>query len=118
MSDVMLAKIDHLETSMSALSKTVKTQGRALGRVERNGFGIKIDNINLNMERDREINEKAHARLEKSLGSIIKFGATSFITIFVVLLSILGSLWLQGGKNVFMEVDRNVPIVIPDSTSP
>lgn len=120
MNDVVLGeKVDHLERSIVALSRTVKTQGKALGRVEQkvfNGFGTKIDNINVSMVRDREVNEIAHTEVKKTLNSIVKFGATSFITIFVVLLSILGSVWLRNNEHV--EVVRNVPIVVPESTSP
>ena len=118
---VLIEKVDHLEKSIIALSRTVKTQGKALGRVEQkvfNGFGTKIDNINANMIRDREVNEIAHADMRKTLGAIIKFGATSFVTIFVVLLSILGSIWFQNDTNIPVEVVRNVPIVVPYTASP
>lgn len=121
MSDaVLVGKVDHLEKSIVALSRTVKTQGKSLNRVEQkvfNGFGTKIDNVNENMVRDRRVNEIAHSKLEKSLGAIIRFGATSFVTIFVVLLSILGSIWFHNDKAP-VEVIRNVPIVVPESTSP
>ena len=121
MSDILEVKVDNLEVSINTLSETVRLQGESLNRVEQkvfNGFGTKIDNINTNMVHDREINEVAHAEVKKTLGAIIKFGATSFIAIFMVLLSILGSLWLNNGENVPMEVSKNVPIVVPDTTSP
>lgn len=116
----MAVKVDNLEKSIKIMSKIVTNQGKSLGRVERkvfNGFGTKIDNLSLTMRNDREVNEKAHTEMKKTLRAIIKFGATSFIAIFVVLLSILGSLWLHNETVVPTEVIRNVPIVVPESTS-
>lgn len=117
----MAVKVDTLEKSIRTMSKIVTNQGKSLSRVERkvfNGFGAKIDNLSATIQIDREANEKAHADMKKTLGAIIKFGATSFITIFVVLLSILGSLWLNNNNGAPTEVIRNVPIVVPDTTSP
>ena len=121
MSDILEAKVDNLAETVRLQGESLRLQGESLNRVEEkvfNGFGTKIDNINTNIVHDREINEVAHVEVKKTLGAIIKFGATSFIAIFMVLLSILGSLWLNNGENVPMEVSKNVPIVVPDTTSP
>jgi len=99
MGDALLVKMEHFEKSIVALSKTVKSQGRALGRVEQkvfNGFGAKIDNLTDTLTRDRLANDAEHKAIQKSLSSIIKFILTAFISIFIVLLSILGSLWFGG----------------------
>ena len=94
----MSAKIDNLETAMKSLSKKVINQGKALGRVERkvfDGFGDKIIHMGKTIEQHRVDNERAHAEIKRSLGIFAKFGASSLILIFIVLLTILGSIWLQ-----------------------
>ena len=118
----MNAKIDNLERAMKLLSRKVTSQGRALGRVERkvfNGFGDKINHMERMIEQNRVDNEKAHIEIKDSLGLFAKFGVTSLILIFIALLSILGSIWLQDripdGK--VKEAPVNAP-VNPTNTTP
>jgi len=94
----MSVKIDNLEAATKLLSKKVTMQGKALGRVERkvfDGFGDKIIHMEGTIEQHRVNNERAHAEIKRSLGTFAKFGASSLILIFIVLLTILGSIWLQ-----------------------
>lgn len=91
-------RFENMEATLRDLKCVVNGHTEALGRVEQkvfNGFGTKIDNTYTIMALDRASNEKAHTGMEKSLSSIIKFGATSFILIFIALLGIIGSLWLR-----------------------
>lgn len=92
------AKIDNLEKTMKLLSKKVNAQAKALGRIERkvfDGFGDKINHMEKMIEQHRIDNENARIEFKKSLGLFARFGITASILVFVALLSILGSIWLQ-----------------------
>jgi hypothetical protein len=107
----MSAKIDGLEKALKLLSKKSTSQGKALGRVERkvfNGFGDKISHMERMIERNRVGNECAHTELKDSLRLFAKFGATSLILIFISLLAVLGSVWLQ--DRISNEKVEEVPI--------
>ena len=111
----MSAKIDNLEKAMKLLSKKSTSQGKALGRVERkvfNGFGDKINHMEKMIEQHRIDNENAHIEFKKSLGLFARFGVTALILIFVALLSILGSIWLQDRVPIgrVREAQINAPI--------
>jgi hypothetical protein len=112
----MNEKMNVLGKSMKSMSKKITSQGKSLGRVEQkvfNGFGQKINSMENMIEQNRTDNETAHTKIEKDLRAIIKFGATALIMIFIGLLGVLGSIWLQdrGAVNQVMEeVKIDAPI--------
>ena len=101
-------KVDQLEKEIGKLDKKITQARSAISRVERkvfNGFGARIDamtirigSVETKIDANKVDNVGAHTEMKKILGGIIKFGATSLILIFIVLLSILGSIWFHDNK--------------------
>lgn len=111
----MSAQINNLEKAMKSLSKKSTSQGKALIRVERkvfNGFGDRIKHMEKIVDLNRISNECAHTELKGSLKLFAKFGTTSLVLIFITLLAVLGSVWLQDrmSNEKIEEVPINAPV--------
>jgi hypothetical protein len=60
-----------------------------------NGYGVTIQNMSDTLDRELKHNEDAHNEIKDGLKRLTGFGATSIVVIFVALLAILGSIWIN-----------------------
>ena len=81
------ANFVNLTDKVDTLGKRVSSHGGKLTKMGNkifNGYGKTIADM-----------KEAHDQLTRTLGVVIRFGAVALITIFVTLVSILGSIWIQ-----------------------
>jgi len=92
----LVIKVDTLAAQVGTLGKRVSSHSGKIVKMSNkvfNGFGSKIDSVKDQVSQNKVDNNIHHANMEKVIGTMIKFGATSIVLIFIALLGILGSIW-------------------------
>lgn len=110
--DIDMREFEDLTDKVDALDVDVKEQTKVVNAMHAkvfNGFESKIDNLDGKLERYMSTNDEQLKEIRGTLSSIIKFGATALVTIFVALLAILGSVW-NSDRTEYHSVSRATSI--------
>jgi len=108
--------VKHNNKTVDSYAMQLRSLDKALKRVSEkvfNGFGEKMNSIEEKIDQNKKDNDVIHKEMRKGLSSMMKFWGMSMVLIFVALLTILGSIWLQD-RNVD-EVEENASVNITES---
>jgi len=110
--------IEHNGKTIDSYAGQLHSLDEALRRVNEkvfNGFGEKMDGIEEKIDQNKKDNDTTHKEIKKGLSSMMKFWGMSMILIFVALITILGSIWLQDKDEG--EVGKNASVNVTESAT-
>lgn len=118
-------RIATLEISVKHTSKTIDSYAGQLHSLDKtlqrvsekvfDGFGEKMNGIEKKIDQNKKDNETTHKEIKKGLSSMMKFWGMSMVLIFVALITILGSIWLQDKDKG--EVGKDASVNITESAA-